>query len=204
MPFFAPLPEPEPAPEEHKPGYFYIPGQRPQHWVPGTGPAGALLARSATTAVVLHVTGSYPQGLALTVQLLFHPEHTDDVPWRPVPRYRPPREGLRLGMQWADGRRVEADTGRGPEEGPGPEGFRLVLHGGGGGGLEWLWSGWLWPLPPAEPVDVYVEWSRRGIPETRTEIDLTPVVRWADHAAELWPLPGPPEDTGWIGHQRPL
>jgi hypothetical protein len=203
MPFFAPLP-PEPEPElESGPSFFSVPGQRPQHWVPGAGPSGAVLARSDSTMVFLGLTGSYPQGIALDVRVLVHPEHTD-VDHLPGRRHRPgPLSGLRLGMQWADGRRVEAEQMHGRGGDLPSDDFHLDMAGGGGGGLEWRWNAWLWPLPPAEPVDFYVEWSARGIPETRTTFDLAPAVGWAEQAFELWPLPGLPEDAGWFSY-RPI
>ncbi len=198
MPFFSPLPEPAPEVEE-KPAYFDAPWQRPQHWLPGMV-AGWVLVRSATTAVFLRERGSYPRGLALELVVLAHPDVAVVEPWRPGRGHRFPQP--RLGMQWADGRRVESGDVVGDEEIPDGEDFRLSMLGGGGGGLEWAWNLWLRPLPPAEEVAVYVEWAGRGIPETRTMVDLAPAVRVAADATELWPLPSLPDDgRGWFAYR---
>ncbi|MGD0559355.1 MAG: hypothetical protein ABSA93_30820 [Streptosporangiaceae bacterium] len=46
---------------------------------------------------------------------------------------------------------------------------------------------WLWPLPPAEPFELAVEWPFGGIDLTFTEFDGAAVVAAAGRSARLWP-----------------
>ncbi len=197
MSFFGPLSEPDPEPEAQQP-YFAHPGDRPQNWLPGLAGVGVTLARTETTAVLLTVSGVYPQGIAMTVRALIHPDHVDDAP-RPG-RRRGADPGLRFGLRWEDGSRVEHSEIWPPPPSSSTGRFHLAMRGGGGGGLEWSWSLWLWPLPPPGPADAFCMWLERGVAETRTRIDLGPIVDAAGDAVQLWPLPPPPEAGGWFAH----
>ena len=119
LPFFQPLPLPEPTRRESA-RFYRVPSDQPDNAVPGLGPAGLLLARTPTTAVDLAVSGAYPDGLALQVQAFFHPDHPYDPLTRPPRRPMQPMDDLRLGHQWPDGTRVEAqaDHPRPTSEGP--------------------------------------------------------------------------------------
>lgn len=46
---------------------------------------------------------------------------------------------------------------------------------------------WLWPLPPAEPFELAVEWPFGGIDLTFTELDGAAVVAAAGRSVNLWP-----------------
>jgi hypothetical protein len=199
MPFFQPPPEPEPTHEESA-RFYRTPWDPPDNALPGLGPSGLLLARTPTTAVHLAVTGAYPDGLGLQVQAFFHPDHPYGPLTRPPRRPTQPMDDLRLGLQWPDGTRAEAQPAHQPPTGEDPSAVRLFSRGGGGGGIHWRWELWLRPLPAPGPVTVYVQWEPRGIPETAVPWDLAPFVHWADQTEELWPLPDLPTDTGWIGY----
>ena len=191
MSFFPPLREPEPEPPR---SYASGPGEAPANWVPGAVPWSVLLARSADTAVALTHAVAFPQGLAFTVTTLLRPgseSGQDDVHWHPRTGSA---QGLRLGLELADGRRAYGDGGLGPApERPAHDGFRLISHEGGGGALAYRHFCWMWPLPPAGPLTFWCEWRARGIPETSTEVDATDAVEAARRAVELWPMPDPPE-----------
>ena len=192
--FFSLLSEPEPEPEVGQ-SYFANPADRPQNWLPGVVGVGVTLARTETTAVLLTVSGVYPHGIAMTIRALVHPDHVVDVP-RPG-RRRGPSAGFRFGMLWQDGSRVEHSEVWPPAPSASQGRFHLAMRGGSGGGLEWWWSLWLWPLPPREPVEVFCMWIERQLAETRTRVDLGPMVDAAGDAVQLWPLPPPPEEGGW-------
>jgi hypothetical protein len=186
--FFADLPEPAPE-EPSTQRYFDHPWSRPEHWLPGTANVAAVIGRSEHTAVRLVFLESFPRGVFFEVRALLSPEGSeiDFVPHRPTPFV----SDLRLGMRWPDGRQVESSSHwhPRPQEGETSDALHLSLMGGGGGGLSWSWNAWLWPLPPAGPVEVFCRWDEREIAETCTVVDLTPVVDAADDAEELWPLP---------------
>ncbi len=199
MPFFAPLPQPQPEADQPNPVFFSFPWQEPEHRLPGLGPAGTVLARNATTALYLSVTGVYRTVLALAVRGRFHPDHVDEQ-WPPR-RHQGPMDDLRFGLQWADGSRAEVEESW-PEPGgtAGDSGFRLAFRHGSAGGLGQDWGLWLWPLPAPAAVTVHVLWERRGIPETATEFDLSTIVGWAAQSVELWPLPAAPDDGAWVAY----
>jgi hypothetical protein len=199
MVFFAPLPEPEPLPDE-RPQFFRVPGQEPENALPGPAAFNVLLARSDTTAIGLSLLGAYPDGLALRLHARRHPDHVE--PFDPRARYHRlgPLEDLRFGLEWPDGTRVEPEPGW-PGVGSDVEpALRLSASGGGGGGLRFEWNLWLWPLPQSGPVLAHVLWERRGIAETSVQLDLTSAIAAAASAVELWPLPDPPAEFGWFAY----
>ncbi len=98
---------------------------------------------------------------------------------------------LRFGVALADGRR--ATLSRFPGRGDGvdqPTGPLLTTRRGGGNDATWTSELWLWPLPPPRPLAFVCAWPSEGIPETRAEIDATPIVAAADRAVVLWPEDG--------------
>lgn len=196
MPFFAPLDEPESSPAAEREFYSY-PWQEPENALPGLSAAAITLVLTDTTALQLALAGAYPQGLALTLRGRLHPDHVTDLSWGPT--HRGPLGDLRIGLEWADGRRCEANDHWGPPSSDErPDGYQLTPQGGGGGGLTYNWKLWLWPLPPPGPVTIYVLWEQRGITETATAADLTPYVASAEDATILWPLPDPPDEPRWL------
>jgi hypothetical protein len=207
MPFFSELPE-EPWEPEQPMVHYDFPNDRPQHWTPGTAALGVVVGRSDTTVVHVAVHDVYPRGLGLEVRALLHP---DSAELDHMVMHRPGAFAgdLRLGLEWPDGRRVEAGNAWHPglrePFATTPDVYLLQMRGGGGGGLGWSWDAWLYPLPMAGPVTVYCRWDERGIPETATTVDLTDVVAAASEARELWPLPPMPdrpdgEEFGWMAY----
>jgi len=206
MPFFAELPD-EPWEPEQPMVHYDFPHDRPQHWTPGSAALGVVVGRSDTTVVHVAVHDVYPRGLALAVRALLHP---DSAELDHMLMHRPGAfaGNLRLGLEWPDGRRVEAGSDWRPGRDPfamASDGYVLQMRGGGGGGLGWSWDAWLYPLPTAGPVTIYCRWDERGIAETSTNVDLTDVVAAASEARELWPLPPMPErpdgeEFGWMAY----
>jgi hypothetical protein len=207
--FFADLPRPDddfPPPEVH----YDHPGNLPAHWLPGTCDVHAVIARTHDTAITLRVGGCYPRGLELEVRAHTappDPQTSRERAWR-----HQAWEGhdLRIGLRRPDGSRVEAGAGRRdwgisfPSDAEDERTtFSLDMNGGSGGGLSYDFSFWLHPLPPAGPVEVFVRWDSRDVPETSVTLDLTPAVVAAADAEELWHLPTfeerPPEG-GWFAY----
>ena len=199
MPFFAPIPDPPDEPSHDQVVAYDFPWQRPEHWLPALGDTGIVLARTETTAVFLSVEAVYPRGLALDLQARIHPDHLaeEGLPWSHDP-IGTRRSALRLGLEWPDGSRAVAEEGWAPDATTSAP--NLAMAGGGGGGLSWSYRMWLTPLPPAGPVTVHVLWEARGIPETSVEWDLSAIVGRAGDAVELWPLPPPPAEHGWMAY----
>jgi hypothetical protein len=195
VPFFGPLPEPEPL-STLSGQYFASPAEEPINSLPGLGAASILLARAETTAIGLIIAGVYPTGISLTLTARLDPRDApEDGPWLPGAHGQ---TDLRFGFGWPDGQRVEvADRRHMPR--PALDGrYHLTPNGGSGGGVRYDQDYWLWPLPPAGSVTAYVMWEGRQIPETATELDLAPLVAWATEATPLWPLPEPRDPAGWF------
>jgi hypothetical protein len=101
---------------------------------------------------------------------------------------------LRYGVRLSDGERVVDGSAflRGNDPSTPPEVHVLTRGGGGGSGDTHAYSAsdelWLWPLPPAGPLEVVVQWPAMDIPETSVSLDATPFAGLAQHAAApLWP-----------------
>ena len=46
---------------------------------------------------------------------------------------------------------------------------------------------WMWPLPPAGPLDFVCEWLAFGIAESRAGIDARLILDTARRSVRLWP-----------------
>jgi hypothetical protein len=93
---------------------------------------------------------------------------------------------MRLGIQFADGRKV-ANLGRAPEpSGSMPGGLLLRPLSFGGSRLDRNRSYWVWPLPPPGPVTFAFEWAAFGIGENRVEIDGQLIIDAAAQSVRLW------------------
>lgn len=72
-----------------------------------------------------------------------------------------------------------------------PTGWSLMDHGGGGGGGDRRYSSssrlWLWPLPPAGPIELVAEWKARGINEVRMVVDGSALRDMVTNVRSLWP-----------------
>jgi hypothetical protein len=160
-------------------------------------PQALILGRSERAVVALgHIT-AYSTGLSFEflarakglrereAQRLMHEQHVlDDELSDGV---------LRLGLEFADGSRASNLVDRrrlwgSPKQ---PEQPVLIQQGGGGGssgaGNFMLRPGyWLWPLPPAGEMVVYVEWPALGIALERTALDVGPILKAAGESLRLW------------------
>ena len=51
----------------------------------------------------------------------------------------------------------------------------------------WARDFWAWPTPPQGELLIGVEWTERGISETVTRLDASPLREAALRARPLWP-----------------
>ena len=190
MSFFDSLPVRAPAPPPLRP-------RRPA-WarssavIPGSVPGEVIMARTDEAAVAAGSVRAYPNGFEFTVHVRLRREDETGERWALDPFTRhsrgrsEPQDALRLGLMYADGRRVASSDGPDPAaDDPG----RLILHpeGGGGDSVTWHADFWVHPLPPDGPVTLVVSWLEQGIAEARAELDGAAIRAAAQRAVTLWP-----------------
>jgi hypothetical protein len=138
---------------------------------------------------------------ACTVKLLVRRGQLDDDAWQEVEEllFGAPRLHLRDTMPdalrryaivYPDGTRTTTLDGPPNLSDEGPV---LTFLGGSGSSSETLFelneSLWLWPLPPAEPLELSIEWPLAGIGLTRIELSGASFAAAAAAAQTLWPEP---------------
>lgn len=166
MSFFEP-PEPFHPPEAHEQPVWLGPAD---NILGAAVPLRLVLARTDDVALALTEAAAYPNGVELNLALrirnfsnearraLMHggPFHRHHLAGEDDDGGIPP-EILRLGVQFADGRKATTlDTHPWQSEAE-PDGPVLIQRGGGGGERSWDMRFWLWPLPPAGPLTFVVE-----------------------------------------------
>jgi hypothetical protein len=198
MSFFDSLPAraPTPAPRPRRPAWA-----RSDAVIPGSVAGEVIVARTGEAAVAVGSLRAYPNGFEFTVHIRLRREDENSGGWAHDPFAHHSRgkseDALRLGLMYADGRRVASNGGPDPAAGD-PE--RLILHPGGGGGdsLSWQTDFWAHPLPPDGPVALVVSWPARGIAEARAELDGAAIRAAAQRAVTLWPEePAPDPANSW-------
>jgi len=161
-----------------------------------------LLARSANVAVTLPYILVFRTGCLLTIEVVIRKgdlssedwwdlgRMVSDAAW--VPRKRWDRV-FRVGLRYPDGTTVtniDRPASRRGDAAETPAGPLLMWTPfGGGGGLNQRTSQyalWLWPLPPAQPLTLAVEWPLGGIELTTTELDGGGLVAAAERSTGYW------------------
>jgi hypothetical protein len=165
---------------------------RPDGVIPGLAPAGLFLIRTDEVVVAVSNALAYPNGFEFTVHARLHHERfvwgkspldPDDPRTRQVPE-----QALRLGVLYADSRRVRTSSYR-PIPVDDADGEHLVLQEVGTGGSERQWDGqfWVHPLPPSGPVTFVASWLLYEVAEARVELDSSVIHKAAGRAVILWP-----------------
>jgi hypothetical protein len=137
--------------------------------------------------VALRAVEVWPEALTLRVTVYSRDGLVDDpaeglIDHRRVPDYN----GLLIGVLYADGSRASSETISVPSASE-PEGPVLRAQAVGGSRFAVEHEVFLWPLPPAGPLKLVVQWKDREIPETRTTLDGGAIRAAAKDAAEIWP-----------------
>lgn len=190
MSFFDETPErlPPSFDEPAQPGW-----RRPNGVLPGLSPVGLILARTAEMALAVGNVLGYPNGFEFTVNARLRHER---LVWGKSPldplasphTGREPERALRLGVQYADGRRARTSSHR-PIPVHDHDRDGLVLREVGTGGTDRQWDGrfWVHPLPAAGPVTFIASWLLYDLAEARAELDSSVIREAAARAVILWP-----------------
>jgi hypothetical protein len=156
--------------------------------LPGIVPQDLIVARNERVAVCVTRMAAYPTGFEFELRTYAAVVDPDLDPWLFERLHRPggaaPPEMLRIGVQFADGRKATS-LGEVYGETEPPD---IVMHsgGGGGGGGEWHQTMWVWPLPPPGPLAFVCEWPAAGLELTRREIEGQMLIDAAARARALF------------------
>jgi hypothetical protein len=159
----------------------------PENEIPVAVPLNRMLARAEDAAVALVGTQVYTTGVAFTLVLRVR---RGTVPTEELHQLLWGRgsgaPALLVGLELADGRRVDNIPGHRPME-------DLVFTQGGGSGdelsVDQTW--WLNPLPPEGMLRFVVRCTPLGLEETVTEIDTSAIRSAAERVEVLWPWTPP-------------
>jgi hypothetical protein len=190
-----PEPVPEPVPEADSPPWF----GPPEDELGTCLPVSLVVGRSENGVIALRSIAVFSTGLSLDlfavargislskVSTFFHEQHNfgseDGIP-----------DGLiRVGLKYDDGTRVSniSDRRRAWQTEGEPDGPVLVnRHGGssqgGGGRVTMTQTHWLWPLPPAAPLELFVEWPALDVSLSSTQLDGRAIAQAAAQSQSLW------------------
>ena len=147
-----------------------------------------VLARAESVLLAVDRVVAYPTGFELHLTVRTRDEFVPGTVEPGHPRTWGgntafPGESLRFGVSFSDGRRAYAGNFR---ELPPAQGLTLVPVSGSGTSGRFDQRFWVCPLPPPGPLGLVVEWSLRGIPETRTDIRADAILEAASRATPLW------------------
>ncbi len=162
-------------------------------------PQSLVVVRSTSGVVALRYVTAFSTGLLFDLvaaarglkesrtQALFHEQHLSD------PGEGLPDGFLRVGIEYPDGRQASNLAGRHGfwHTDSEPDGPVLFQGGGGGGsagsGRVWINPGyWLWPLPPAGSLRLFVEWPVVEIDLSSVELPCGPLLEAAARSEPLW------------------
>jgi hypothetical protein len=196
-------PPPSPPPPRYRQPPWVGP---PRGTLPGVVATELLLAQTEKVAVYIGRMAAYPSGFEFDVVTIAAPQEEEADLLDPMlfgpHRHRAAGRGsdaasemLRIGVQFADGRKATNLGGFHQGSGP-PRGPVLRGGGGGGGGGRWNQSMWVWPLPPPGPLAFVCEWPAANIPVTRHELDARAILDAAARARVVFPDEGPDRPGG--------
>ena len=165
----------------------------PDGAIPGVAPTGAILIRTDTLVIAVSSVAAYPNGFEFTVHALLHHEQLTwgispiDPSADPVTKQNP-EQALRVGIQYADGRRARSNNHQ-PLQVNDTDGEDLVMIATGSGGTGRRWTGrfWVHPLPSDGPVTFVASWLLRGVTEASAAMDSSVMHEAARRAVIFWP-----------------
>jgi hypothetical protein len=198
MRFFEAMPPPEPTERPARPRPVWA---KPDAVLPGVVGVERVLGRSDDAVVAIGGIAGYPNGFEFTLAAILRFERRGGSVLPHLPGVDPDDpvsdRFLRLGVEFADGRRA-TNLARTPpvyqsNESAGP---MLMPRGGGGGPRRNDSTYWVWPLPPPGPLTIVCEWPAYRIEESRIEIDAALIIDASARAVRLWPDDPDDESSG--------
>jgi hypothetical protein len=193
MSFFEPFPPP-PPPGEHR--WAPPAWDRPSEGtLPAIVPVGEIVHRGDVVVVEIDHLRVYPNGFTINVVILMNPHLDPSTAGRilrgdggPPAEHRFPR----IGVRFADGRTAGREAGFPgsfdvPKDEQGiPTVPVLRMVGGGGGSGGYHYRVWVFPLPPAGPVELHVSLPSADPSESKIVIDGAEIRAAAERATIVW------------------
>jgi hypothetical protein len=185
MGFFDQRPVPPPPEPPEFPAWA-----QPESVLPGVVADTLILARTGDVVITLGDLHAYPNGFAFALTAYVREAPRNMRAFGPAGFMRRlgqeplPDDLLRFGLRFADGTVLtNLDFGSPGHDDAGP---KLLPQGGHGGRLRHEQAYWVWPLPPAGPIDVVCEWPAQGIAETIVTLDADTILTAAANAIPLF------------------
>lgn len=192
-------PRPEPVPEPPRPAWV-----KPEFEVPGSVAVDMVLLRTDEVAVTLGLLRAYSTGFEFTVDTRSRRagqhHRLGMVHRRYAMQDGESEDGLRLGLEFSDGRRAEVEASRAHPDQAASD--AIIVHPAGGGGSDRSWHQryWVYPLPPPGRLLFLATWPAFGVTEARAEIEADAILAAAARTIVLWPeAPGQPLGEATIG-----
>ena len=157
--------------------------------MPGSVAADLLLLRTEEVAVTLGLLRAYTSGFEFTVDTYSRARRLrhGGMPGRRAFEEAEAEGGLRLGLEFSDGRRAEIGTPRPYPDQVGPDTLVVVPAGSGGSDRSWHGRFWVHPLPPPGPLSFVAAWPDFAVTEARIELEADAILSAAERANALWP-----------------
>ncbi|WP_194910919.1 hypothetical protein [Catenulispora rubra] len=209
MDFFDTFPEPAPPPER-PPAPPRPKWMMPDAALPAEMAENAIIVREEGLAIAIGGLSVYPNGFDFSLHIRSRSDGDQIDPYghrrrrdylrntvRPDPG--DPEQNLRVGVQFADGRRAASNQSLRPltpDQDVDPDEVVLLGGHGGGGGRAYDLTYWIHPLPPEGPVTIVISWLAQGITEVRHDFDGAAILAAAEKAVQLWDDEPP---RGWVG-----
>ncbi|WP_243231834.1 hypothetical protein [Microbacterium sp. CIAB417] len=202
MSFFPPdpeMPEPDDEGESSTPRWWGA----PEDELPALAPISELLASTEHVAIALIGVAVYREGVEFRLERRLRRRGLTSREWQELCGTfmehhswgGPPDTDSRLkvGLVLGDGEKVLENLPHfgGDDPTAEPQGHVLTRRSGGGGGGSGFYAGsdslWLWPSPPAGPIEFVLQWTALGIPEQRTILDGAELASAAERSQPFWP-----------------
>ena len=157
--------------------------------MPATLAVDALLNHDENAMVAVSHLDVFPNGFRVNVVILLNPHREPDLRAR---MHQGPRQMVRIGVRFADGRAGGREVRRGyldvpkDSEGIPTQPFVGFAGGGGGGNRGWSFGAWVFPLPPDGPLEIFVALPPPATGELSTVVDGSAVRAAAERARVIW------------------
>jgi hypothetical protein len=176
---------------------------KPEFVVPSSVAVDLVLLRTDEVAVTIGLVRAFPSGFEFTVDSRARRAgqggRIGGFPRRYLPDVET-EDGLRLGLEFSDGRRAEVNAPYPFPDRFDPDALIVTSEGGGGSDRSWHSRFWVYPLPTPGPLSFVATWPAFDVAEVRVDLEADMILSAATRALVLWPeAPGLPSSGSTLG-----